>query len=422
VNTAEFKDSPLGRIPVDWDVVRVLEVFDVFTGTTPSTKLSEFWDGGDVVWITPADMSDLNGIFISDSERKVTVDALKKTNLNRIPVYSIVISTRAPVGYVALNTVECTFNQGCKALVPSRSGIDTRYFAYYLLLNNKRLQHLSGGSTFKELNKETLKKIYLPLPPLEEQKKISEILQDVDSAIENVNKAIDTTEKLKRGLMQRLLMEGINHTEFKDSPLGRIPVDWDVVRFEDVVENMFYGVTAKAVDFKTDLRMLRTTDIKNYSFDPSKLPYCEMTEKKKKIDKYTLKKGDLLITRSGTVGVSVLLHDDFRDVIFGSYLIKAELSKDVHPKFLHYYFQSKLYWNQLNRVQGSTLKNINLPLLKSLKIILPPIDEQKRISEILQDVDRRLELLRERKVKLENIKRGLMNDLLTGKRRVRITS
>jgi type I restriction enzyme S subunit len=205
INHTEFKDSPVGGIPVDWDVVRVLEVFDVVTGTTPSTKLSEFWDDGNVVWITPADMSDLNGIFISDSERKVTVDALKKTNLNRIPVYSIVISTRAPVGYVALNTVECTFNQGCKALVPSRSGIDTRYFAYYLLLNNKRLQHLSGGSTFKELNKETLKKIYLPLPPLEEQKRISEILQDVDRRLELLRERKVKLENIKRGLMNDLL-------------------------------------------------------------------------------------------------------------------------------------------------------------------------------------------------------------------------
>ncbi|QEF94896.1 hypothetical protein FVF72_06885 [Methanothermobacter sp. KEPCO-1] len=204
INHTEFKDSHVGRIPVDWGVSRVSEVFDVFTGTTPSTKIDEFWDDGDVVWVTPADMSNLNGIMIADSERKVTVKALKRTNLNLIPKLSILISTRAPVGYVALNTVECVFNQGCKALVP-KSHVDTRYFAYYLLINKKRLQDLSGGSTFKELNKKTLEKIYLPVPPLEEQKRISEILQDVDRRLELLTERKVKLENIKRGLMNDLL-------------------------------------------------------------------------------------------------------------------------------------------------------------------------------------------------------------------------
>ncbi|MEM1823495.1 MAG: restriction endonuclease subunit S, partial [Candidatus Hadarchaeales archaeon] len=120
------------------------------------------------------------------------------------------------------------------------------------------------------------------------------------------------------------------------------------------------------------------------------------------------------------VGVSILVDRDFDNVIFGSYLIKVKLKPSIHPKFVHYFFQSSLYWKHLQKAQGSTLKNVNLPLLKSLKIPLPPLPEQRKIAEIFSIVDKKLELERKRKEKLERIKRGLMNDLLTGKKRVKI--
>ncbi|AAB85439.1 MULTISPECIES: restriction endonuclease subunit S [Methanothermobacter] len=407
MNTVEFKDSPVGRIPVDWGVSRVSEVFDVFTGTTPSTKIDEFWDDGDVVWVTPADMSNLNGIMIADSERKVTVKALKRTNLNLIPKLSILISTRAPVGYVALNTVECVFNQGCKALVP-KSHVDTRYFAYYLLINKKRLQDLSGGSTFKELNKKTLEKIYLPVPPLEEQKRISEILQDVDGAIEKVNKEIGVTEKLKRGLMQRLLMEGINHTEFKDSHVGRIPVDWDVVNLEDVVEIH----DNKRIPLSEKERIKMKGDY----------PYCGANGIIDYINDYIFNGEFVLLAEDGgdysSFGSSAYIMNGKFWVNNHAHVIEALPSKITNRFLLHIL----IYLDLTHYVVGSTRKKLNQGIMRKIKIPLPPLEEQKRISEILQDVDRRLELLTERKVKLENIKRGLMNDLLTGKRRVRITS
>jgi len=195
----EFKDTEIGRIPKEWEVKKVIDLFKVETGTTPSTKQKEYWDGGHINWITPADMSKLNGkIYIKDSERKITEKGLKETNLTLMSTGSIIISTRAPVGYVAIIEGNATFNQGCKGLIPKNTNeINPEFYTYYLLSKKTTLEHSSGGSTFKELSKNTLEKFKVPLPPLPEQQKIAEILSTVDKRLELLRE--------KKGLMNDLL-------------------------------------------------------------------------------------------------------------------------------------------------------------------------------------------------------------------------
>ena len=129
----------------------------------------------------------------------------------------------------------------------------------------------------------------------------------------------------------------------RNSHIRTIPNGWKVMRLNDILTDIYYGITAKAVEKNTGLRMLRTTDIKDYRVNWDKLPYCEITGRRNHIDKYLIKKNDLIVARAGTAGVSVLVEKNFNDVIFGSYLIKIRLRDDVCPKFVHYFFQSKLY-------------------------------------------------------------------------------
>jgi type I restriction enzyme S subunit len=203
--------------------------------------------------------------------------------------------------------------------------------------------------------------------------------------------------------------------DFQDTPLGQVPKDWQVSQLGDdrVCEDIFYGITAKATDQNTGLRMLRTTDIKNYSADWSKLPFCEITENRNAVDKYVLKKGDIIIARAGTVGVSVLVDRDFDDVIFGSYLIKVKLKSTIIPEFAHYFLQSNLYWKHIQKAQGSTLKNINLPILKELFLPIPPLEEQRAIAGVLGVVDSVIAKADEVIAKTERLKKGLMQTLLT---------
>lgn len=202
---------------------------------------------------------------------------------------------------------------------------------------------------------------------------------------------------------------------FKETPIGKIPEDWKIEKLENLAVDIYYGITAKAVERKTNLKMLRTTDIKDYSVDWDNLPFCEITEKRSKLSKYFLKKGDLIVARAGTAGVSVLVEGDFDKVIFGSYLIKIRLKNEVLPKYIHYFFQSDIYWNHIISNQaGSTLKNINLPILRSLKIPIPSsLQEQKAIVHILSTIDETIQKTNEIIEKIKRLKKGLMQELLT---------
>ncbi|MEN3016386.1 MAG: restriction endonuclease subunit S [Candidatus Methanosuratincola petrocarbonis] len=204
-------------------------------------------------------------------------------------------------------------------------------------------------------------------------------------------------------------------TEFQDTPIGQAPKDWQVLKLgdDDVCEDIFYGITAKATEQNTGLRMLRTTDIKNYTADWGKLPFCEVTENRSALDKYIIKRGDIIIARAGTVGVSVLVNRDFTDVIFGSYLIKVRLKSSIIPEFAHYFLQSNLYWKHIQKAQGSTLKNINLPILKELSLPIPSLEEQRAIVGVLGVVDSVIAKTGEVIAKTERLKKGLMQTLLT---------
>ena len=207
MNKQESNETETEKIPKDWKIKKIADLFSIETGTTPSTKQKKYWEKGHINWITPADMNKLNGrLFIENSERKVTEKGLKETNLTLMPHGSIIISTRAPVGYVVIAISKTTFNQGCKGLVPkSIEEINSIFYTYYLLSKKSFLEHSSSGSTFKELSKKTLENFIVPLPPLPEQNKIAEILSTTDTRIQLLRRKKNKLERVKRGLMNELL-------------------------------------------------------------------------------------------------------------------------------------------------------------------------------------------------------------------------
>lgn len=204
---SEFKYTEFGFIPKEWEVKKIVDLFKIITGTTPSTKQKEYWDNGHINWITPADMSKLKGaLFIENSERKITEEGLRETNLTLMLNSSIIISTRAPVGYVVIVKGETTFNQGCKGLIPkSIKEINPIFYAYYLLDKKSLLEHSSSGSTFKELSKKALEDFIVLFPLFPEQNKIAEILSTVDERIQLLKEKKNKLERVKKGLMNELL-------------------------------------------------------------------------------------------------------------------------------------------------------------------------------------------------------------------------
>lgn len=417
----EYHSTPIGEIPNDWDLKEVQDIFEVKTGTTPSTKNPEYWENGSVIWITPADMSKMTGITISDSARKVTTKALKESNLNVIPKKSIILSTRAPVGYVALTSDDTTFNQGCKGIIPKDpDGTNTLFYSYYLLSKNNRLQHLSGGSTFKELAKDTLMRINLPIPPIDEQKKIAEILSTTDQAIQKSDEIIVKAKSFKRGMMQKLLTEGIEHNEFRDTPLGKIPVTWEISQIKNLINTYAGGTPLRSNKsyYNGNILWVKSGEVNQkriYDTEEkiTKEGYENSSAKKVPKDSvliamYGATAGKVGILKcEGTTNQAVLALPPNEDKYFHEFI----------------YYMISFNTNRLMGItQGTGQPNLSKQIIDRVRIALPPLEEQHKIATILSKIEELENTELERNLKLKNIKKGLMNDLLTGRKRVQVNN
>ena len=205
-----YKQTSLGILPQEWEVVRLGEVGDIVGGGTPDTTNSAFWNG-EILWLTPTEIKQK---YIFDSERKITQKGLLNSSAKLLPKNTILITTRATIGDIGIATQELSTNQGFQSFI---SGEKVNFeFMYYLLGAKKReFIALANGSTFLEISAKTIRQIQIPLPPLAEQEKIAQILGIWDKGISVLKSLIEAKTKRKKALMQRLLTPPkTSHTDF----------------------------------------------------------------------------------------------------------------------------------------------------------------------------------------------------------------
>ena len=203
----EFQDTEIGEIPKDWRTFSLKEAFELYKGTTPSTKDSKYW-GGTIPFVTPTDITainDLNMIYLTKTEKYLTEEGIRSKNLRIVPRGSLLFTSRATIGYLAINKVDVTINQGVIALIPKRKDVNILYYYYYLLGMRKKFEELAGGSTYREISMAMFSKTVVPQPPLQEQNRIANILFTIDRAIELYHGERERLERLRRGLMDLLL-------------------------------------------------------------------------------------------------------------------------------------------------------------------------------------------------------------------------
>ena len=161
----------------------------VVGGGTPPTTNERNYDG-DIVWITPKDLSDQNEKFIERGQRSITLEGFNACSAQMIPPYNILMSSRAPIGLLAINRYECCTNQGFKSLILNKDICDVDYVYYYLKHHIREIESLGSGTTFKEVSKKALQSFEFSLPELEVQLKISKLLSDIDAKI-TLNRSIN---------------------------------------------------------------------------------------------------------------------------------------------------------------------------------------------------------------------------------------
>ena len=172
--------SSLFEIPKHWKWVILDDIGIVVSGGTPSTKEPEFWNG-DIPWITPADLSDHDEVYISKGNRNISQVGLEYSSAYLLPVNSVVFSSRAPIGYVAITKNELATNQGFKNLILPSELVNPKYVYYYLKTVKELAENMASGTTFLELSATKFRQIPFPLAPIEEQNSIVEKIEELFS-------------------------------------------------------------------------------------------------------------------------------------------------------------------------------------------------------------------------------------------------
>ena len=239
----KYKDSGvewLGDVPEHWDVLPLKRSFRIVGGSTPKSEVELFWNG-DILWATPGDLSKRNSIYINKTERKITAKGLASCGTALVPPGSIILSTRAPIGSLAITETNMCTNQGCKSLVPAEQA-DAVYFAHLLNICTTQLNIRGKGATFVELSADELGAFKTPSPPLTEQSLIAIFLDrettKIDELIAEQKHLIELLKEKRQAVISHAVTKGLNpDAPMKDSGvewLGDVPVHWEILALKNI--------------------------------------------------------------------------------------------------------------------------------------------------------------------------------------------
>lgn len=379
---------------------------------------------------------DENGKYIVVNSKFIASegDVLKRSNHQLVPLKIndiVFVMSDVPNGralakcFIIDKDLTYTLNQRIGCFKANK--IDAK-FLFYILNRNRYYLSFNNGVGQTNLRKEEVLNCPINYPPLPEQKKIADILSTVDDAIQNTQQQIEQTQQLKKGLMQQLFSKGIGHTEFKDSKLGRIPKEWEVTTLGQIVTNDRYSFTGGP--FGSDLKSeeytetgVRIIQLQNIGvgefFDDYKIYTSEL-------------KADELLTSNiypGEIIIAKMAHPVARACFVPSCDERYVMSSDgirivvderqFSKKFVLQSINST-YFNKLavSNSTGTTRLRIGLKDLKALPFVKPRLPEQKKIADILSTLDDKISALRQEKKEQIQLKKGLMQKLLTGEVRV----
>ena len=402
-----YKDTEIGLIPIEWDVVDFKNFFNSVGAKKYQVQKSNYLTNGSYPII---DQGQKFIVGYSDEDDKVY------KNTNGVIVFGD--HTRI------IKFIDFDFVVGADGtqLLKSTDGINQK-FSYYVL-SNKELTNLGYSRHFK-----LVKEMKFPLPPLKEQEKIADILSTADDKIDAIASQIQKAETLKRGLLQKLLSEGIGHSEFKDSELGKIPASWEVIPFIELadkkVKHSFtggpFGSDLKSEHYTNEgVRVIQLQNIGDGSFLNHDFVYTS-EKKAEALKTCQIYPNDIILAKMAEpVARACIIPNIESKYLMCSDGIRLHIDKSKYDT--HFIFQSINHNRFRNiaiaRSTGTTRLRIGLTALKKIPIATPPLEEQRQIAEILSTADEKSEVLRAKKQMYEILKKGLLQKLLSGEVRV----
>lgn len=362
-----------------WQRFRLDQCAEIVSGATPDTSDTTFW-GGDICWATPKDLADLNDAFISDTPRKLSQRGLESCGASILPTESVLFSSRAPIGHVAINAVPMATNQGFKSFIPDRQKLDARFLYYWLRKHRPYLESLGNGATFKEVSKAIVSRIEIDLPPLPDQRRIADILDRADALRAQRRAAMAQLELLPQAIFLEMFGEPARNP--KRYPRALLS---DLIRNGDVIN---YGVVQPGNDVPDGVPVIRVGDLSARSIDVTSLkrisPEVEASHKRSR-----LAGDEILVSCVGTIGIVTLATPDLAGFNIARAVARVPLSNDVDRVFVAEYLRTehvkRYFVNELRTVSQPTL---NILQLGQTSVLVPPLAVQQAFANRAGDVSR----------------------------------
>ncbi|MGZ4978529.1 MAG: restriction endonuclease subunit S [Methylobacter sp.] len=433
-------DKHIGFYPSDWLLEKIGYFGDFYSGGTPSTTVEKYWHG-DIIWLVPSDLSDLSNscLYVDNSEMQLSLDGFAACSTKLLPKGTVCLSSRATIGEVTIAAKSLCTNQGFINVV-TNDKLNNIYFLYWIKQNKNYIKRFSAGTTFLEISRRTFKRLTIAVPESEEQKAISGLLFKVDEAIAAVENSIKAAERLKKSLMQNLLTGKLkpdgnrrNNEELMITKYGMACKSWKYCQIKDLIKEGYilqvqdgnHGeVHPTKDDFVNDgIPFVMASDIASGFVD---------TEHCKKIpitiaDKLRIgfaKDGDVLLSHKASIGYTCIAKDVNPYFVLTPQVTyyRCDSSK-LMPEYLLYFFQQYNFQNILEgNAKQSTRNYIGITNQKKLWIYLPEtVEEQAQVIKPLAKIDSCLKIKRSKIVALKNLKKSLMQNLLTGKKRINLS-
>ena len=364
---------------MEYQIIPLSQVGQIVSGATPKTSEPDYF-GGDIAWLTPADLSGYTDKYISHGARNITQKGYDSCSTQLMPAGTVLFSSRAPIGYVAIARNPICTNQGFKSIIPNPN-VDSEFLYYQLKYLKKQIQDMGSGTTFREISAKTLGKVFVVVPSLEEQKRIVARIEELFSELDN---GVETLRKTKQQLAV------YRQAVLKDAFSG----DWQYYKAEGLCDFITKGTTPKKND---QLKEGKIPFIKvyNLTFDTSLDFNIDPTYVSEEIHKGFLARsivypGDVLLNIVGPpMGKVSIVPDTYKEWNINQAIARFRCKDGLYNKFLAYFLGFAPTVEKMKSQSKATAGQFNLTLeiCRNIEIPLPAIEKQK---EIVASIESRL--------------------------------
>lgn len=409
--------------------VKLSDIGEIVSGGTPKTKVEDYWNGN-IPWITPKDLSDHTSMYIDKGERCITKDGLNNSSAKIIPKGTVLFTSRAPIGYLAIANNEVTTNQGFKSIIVNENNYN--YFVYYLLKNNISLiESVANGSTFKEISGSAMKNIEVNIPSLEEQKVIANILLSLDRKIEINNMINKKLEEMAQAIFKQWFVDfefpNENGEPYKssggemvESEMGTIPKGWEITTLDDIC--YFNRETYSSKETLEYINYLDTSNITENKIDTIQKIYCYSDKIPSRAKRKVIKDSIVYSTvRPNQLHYGIIKKPIENMIVSTGFVVIDSKIDFVNSDLIYLWLTQDEITAKLQAIgetSTSTYPSIKPSDIKSIKIIFPKRSVIDAISNSLSKIYLNISILNDENKKLSELRDNLLPKLMSGEIRV----